>query len=193
MSSESSGTPPPGEIRVELPTGVTSRLDRDILVVKGPHGEVRRSLPLGALSVTTEASVVTLRLRLVTERKKSRALLNTWERHVANMIQGVSHGFEARMKVVAAHFPMKVAVKDHSVVIENFLGEKYPRTARILTGVEAKVDGEFVVLSGPDIELVGQSAANIERTTKIRDYDPRVFQDGIYIVDKARPKAVEGT
>jgi large subunit ribosomal protein L6 len=193
MSSESSGTPPPGEIRVELPTGVTARLERDTLVVKGPRGEVRRSLPLGALSVTTEASVVTLRLRLVTERKKSRALLNTWERHVTNMIQGVSHGFEARMKVVAAHFPMKVAVKDHSVVIENFLGEKYPRTARILTGVEAKVDGEFVVLSGPDIELVGQSAANIERTTKIRDYDPRVFQDGIYIVDKARPKAVEGT
>ncbi len=49
-----------------------------------------------------------------------------------------------------------------------------------------------MILSGPDIERVGQSAANIERTTKIRDYDPRVFQDGIYIVDKARPRAAEG-
>jgi large subunit ribosomal protein L6 len=193
MSSESSGAPPSGEVRVDLPTGVTARLEQDMLVVKGPRGEVRRSLPLGALNVTVEASAVALRLRVLTERKKARSLLNTWERHVANMAQGVTHGYEARMKVVAAHFPMKVAVKDHSVVIENFLGEKYPRTAVILTGVEAKVDGEFVVLSGPDIERVGQSAANIERTTKIRDYDPRVFQDGIYIVDKAKPKAAEGT
>lgn len=107
------------------------------------------------------------------------------------MAQGVTHGFEARMKVVAAHFPMKVAVKEHHIVIENFLGEK-SRTAAILPGVEAKVDGEFVILSGPDIERVGQSAANIERTTKIRDYDPRVFQDGIYIIEKARPRAAEG-
>jgi large subunit ribosomal protein L6 len=193
MSSESSGAPPPGEIRVDLPAGVTARFDQDTLIVKGPRGEVRRSLPLGALQATADGPVVSLRLRVPTERKKARALLNTWERHVANMVQGVTHGFEARMKVVAAHFPMKVAVKDHSVVIENFLGEKYPRTALVLSGVEARVDGEFVVLSGPDIERVGQSAANIERTTKIRDYDPRVFQDGIYIVDKARPKAAEGT
>jgi large subunit ribosomal protein L6 len=192
MSSESSGAPSPGELTVDLPKGVHARLDRDRLVVKGPHGEVHRSVPLGALGVTAEGPTVTLRLLLPPDRKKARALLNTWERHVGNMAQGVTVGFEARMKVVAAHFPMKVAVKDHSVVIENFLGEKYPRTASILPGVEAKVEGEWVILSGSDIESVGQSAANIERTTRIRDYDPRVFQDGIYIVDKPRPRAAEG-
>lgn len=192
MSSESSGAPSLGELRVELPKGVQARLDQDTLVVKGPHGEVHRPVPLGALGVTAEGPSVTLRLLLPAHRKKSRSLLNTWERHVGNMAQGVTVGFEARMKVVAAHFPMKVAVKDHSVVIENFLGEKYPRTASILPGVEAKVEGEWVILSGSDIERVGQSAANIERTTKIRDYDPRVFQDGIYIVDKPHPRAAEG-
>jgi large subunit ribosomal protein L6 len=191
MSSERSGPPTPGEVRVDLPPGVHARLDQEMLVVKGPHGEVHRSVPLGALRVTTEGQAVTLTLLVRSERKKARSLINTWERHVANMARGVTVGFEARMKVVAAHFPMKVAVKDHSVVIENFLGEKYPRTAHVLPGVEAKVDGEFVLLSGPDIERVGQSAANIERTTKIRDYDPRVFQDGIYIVDKPRPRASE--
>jgi large subunit ribosomal protein L6 len=54
--------------------------------------------------------------------------------------------------------------------------------------VSANVDGDFVTLSGHDVELVGQSAANIERTTRIRDYDPRVFQDGIYLVEHAHPK-----
>lgn len=192
MSSEESGLSDPGQVRVPLPAGVAARLEHDALVVQGPRGAVQRPVPGGALRVTADGSTVTLALRIVTDRKRSRALLNTWERHVANMARGVTVGFEARMKVVAAHFPMKVAVRDHSVVIENFLGEKYPRTARILPDVEARVDGEFVVLTGPDIERVGQSAANIERTTRIRDYDPRVFQDGIYIIEKARPRAVEG-
>jgi len=192
MSSESSGPPVPGEVQVPLPAGVHARLEKDSLIVKGPHGEVHRPFPVGALRATIAPQSVTLTLLLPSERKLARALINTWERHIANMAQGVTTGFEARMKVVAAHFPMKVAVKDHSLVIENFLGEKYPRTASILPGVDAKVEGEFVVLSGSDIERVGQSAANIERTTKIREYDPRVFQDGIYIIERARPRAAEG-
>ncbi len=44
------------------------------------------------------------------------------------------------------------------------------------------------MLSGNDLEQVGQSAANIERVTHIRDYDPRVFQDGIYLVERAHFK-----
>ena len=192
MSSEEAAAPAPAEIRVDLPDGVQARLVKNTLVLKGPQGEVHRTLPLGALQVHPAGKAVTLALRVPSQRKKARALINAWERHVLNMADGVTHGFQARLKVVAAHFPMKVAVRDHSVVIENFLGEKYPRTASILPGVEAKVEGEFVVLSGPDIERVGQSAANIERTTKIRDYDPRVFQDGIYLIEKARPRATEG-
>ena len=192
MSSEAATAPVPGEVQVLLPKGVQARLEKDTVTVHGPHGEVHRAFPVGALRFATHGQTVTLTLLVSSQRKKARSLLNTWERHVGNMAQGVMTGFEARMKVVAAHFPMKVAVKEHALVIENFLGEKYPRTASILPGVEAKVDGEFVVLSGPDIERVGQSAANIERTTKIRNYDPRVFQDGIYIVDRARPRAAEG-
>lgn len=192
MSSEGTSTAASGEVRVDLPDGVQARVEKRMLIVKGPQGEVHRPVPLGALEVRPAGKTVTLALKVPSERKKARALINAWERHVLNMATGVTHGFQARMKVVAAHFPMKVAVKDHAVVIENFLGEKYPRTAPILPGVEAKVEGEFVILSGSDIERVGQSAANIERTTKIRDYDPRVFQDGIYIIEKARPRAAEG-
>ncbi|EQD49318.1 50S ribosomal protein L6P, partial [mine drainage metagenome] len=95
---------------------------------------------------------------------------------------------EARMKIVAAHFPMKVQAKEGEIQIENFLGEKYPRTAPLVAGVTATVEGEFVILTGLDIERVGQSAANIERATRIRNYDPRVFQDGIYLVQRAHVK-----
>ncbi len=57
-----------------------------------------------------------------------------------------------------------------------------------MPGTAATVEGEFVILTGTDIELVGQSGANIERATRIRDYDPRVFQDGIYLTERSHFK-----
>ncbi len=83
---------------------------------------------------------------------------------------------------------MKVSAKEGKLLIENFLGEKHPRTASLVPGVLASVEEDIVVLTGRDVEEVGQSAANIERTTHIRDYDPRVFQDGIYLIERAHLK-----
>ena len=105
-----------------------------------------------------------------------------------NLAGSLTFGAEARLKVVPAHFPMKVQVKENHILIENFLGEKHPRSSDLVPGTSAKVEGEFVILSGYDIEQVGQSAANIERASRIRDYDPRVFQDGIYLVERAHLK-----
>jgi len=86
---------------------------------------------------------------------------------------------------VYAHFPMKAIVKGSEFVIENFLGEKAPRRAPILGETKVVVQGDQVLLTGPNVEEVGQTAANIEQATKIRGFDPRVFQDGIYITSKA--------
>ena len=47
------------------------------------------------------------------------------------------------------------------------------------------MNGDRVLLTGPDVEAVGQTAANIEQATRIRGFDPRIFQDGIYITKKA--------
>ncbi len=173
---------------VPLPEGVSVRLEGRLLKVKGPLGELARDAPVEAIEFSPKKGSVSLKLKLPPNRKKSRALLNTWERHLMNLIAGTTHGFEARLKSVAAHFPMKLQVKDRELLIENFLGEKYPRTAALVDGVSAEVEGEFVVLRGNDLERVGRCAATIERTTHIRDYDPRVFQDGIYIVERAHPR-----
>lgn len=184
MSTEVSDT-----VEVTLPKGVTVQAKGGRIVAKGPNGSVERPFPSDVIEVRARGTAVSLTLKIPPNRKRAKSLLNSWEAHVRNLGVGVADGFEAKMKVVAAHFPMKVAVKDGRLVIDNFLGEKYPRSAPLLEGVEAKVDGEFVVLSGNDIERVGQSCANIERATHIRDYDPRVFQDGIYIVERAHPRS----
>jgi large subunit ribosomal protein L6 len=173
---------------VDLPKGVTLAVDGLTLRAKGPLGSIARPFPADVLALQVEGGTATLTLRLPPGRKASQALLGTWAAHVRNLAQGLTLGVEAKLKVVAAHFPMKVAVKGEELVIDNFLGEKYPRSTRLVPGTKATVDGEFVVLTGNDLEQVGQSAANIERTTKIRDYDPRVFQDGIYLVERAHFK-----
>jgi large subunit ribosomal protein L6 len=184
MSTE----PDRGRESVDVPAGVTFAVRPGRLTAKGPLGTVDRPFPSDLIELTAAPGSVTLRLRIRADRKRSQALLKTWVAHVRNLGRGLTVGVEAKMKVVAAHFPMKVSVRGEELVIENFLGEKHPRTSRLTPGTKAAVDGEFVVLSGHDVEQVGQSAANIERATHIRDYDPRVFQDGIYLVERAHPK-----
>ncbi len=184
MSTESDRT----HAVVDVPKGVTFSVHGRRLVAKGPLGTTERPFPSDVVELQVAGDRVTLTLRLAPGRKASQALLGTWAAHVRNLGRGLTVGVEAKMKVVAAHFPMKVAVKGDELVIENFLGEKYPRTSHLVRGTQAQVDGEFVILSGTDLEQVGQSAANIERTTHIRDYDPRVFQDGIYLTERAHFK-----
>jgi large subunit ribosomal protein L6 len=184
MSTE----PDRGREEVAVPKGVTFALRDGRLTAKGPLGSVERPFPSGALAITPADGRVVLELTIPVERRHAQALLRTWAAHVRNLAGGLTRGVEARMKVVAAHFPMKVQVRGEELVIENFLGEKYPRSTRLVPGTRAVVDGEFVVLTGHDLEQVGQSAANIERVTRIRDYDPRVFQDGIYLVERAHLK-----
>lgn len=173
---------------IELPAGVELTLRERTLTAQGPLGRVSRPFPADFLRLHGTHGTVRLELTVPPNRRASRALLGTWAAHLANLGAGLTRGVEAKLKVVAAHFPMKVAVKGTELVIENFLGEKHPRSTRLIAGTTAVVDGEFVTVTGHDVEQVGQSAANIERATRIRDYDPRVFQDGIYLVERAHVK-----
>jgi large subunit ribosomal protein L6 len=173
---------------VDLAKGVRFTLAGRVLKAEGPLGTIVRPFPSDALAFTVAGGTVTIELKVPAHRKRSQALLKTWAAHVRNLSGGLTLGVEARMKVVAAHFPMKVQVRGEELLIENFLGEKHPRSTQLVHGTKAVVEGEIVTISGNDVEQVGQSAANVERATRIRDYDPRVFQDGIYLIERAHLK-----
>jgi large subunit ribosomal protein L6 len=69
--------------------------------------------------------------------------------------------------------------------VTNYFGERVPRRAQILDGVQVKIENKTdIIVSGSDKELVGQTAANIERCTTVKNRDRRVFQDGIYRIAK---------
>jgi len=88
------------------------------------------------------------------------------------------------MVIVYAHFPIKVEVDEarKMVKITNFLGERAPRYAKIVGDTKVRVEGDRIYIEGISKEDVGQTAANIRQATKIKDKDPRVFMDGIYVV-----------
>ncbi len=168
---------------VDIPDGVEFGFDgRDVVVAARGH-TLRRSLSHPRIRLEVEGKQVKIRCEF--PRRREGALVGTFAAHLRNMVVGVTDGFTYEMKIVYSHFPVKATVKGSEVIIENFLGEKFPRKANILGETKVEVKGDQVLLTGSDIEAVSQTAANIEQATRIRGFDPRIFQDGIYITKKA--------
>ncbi len=169
-------------VEIDIPDDVSAETDHLELTVEGPNGSVTRRLWYPDIEVTVEDGVVAIASE--NEDAKTNATVGTFESHVSNMIHGVTDGWEYTMEVYYAHFPMQVTVEGDEVVIENFLGERAQRRTPVRGDTDVQIDGETVTLSGSDKEAVGQTAADIEQLTKVTDKDTRVFQDGVYIVEK---------
>lgn len=167
---------------VELPEGVTAHLEGRKLVIKGKLGEVSKSFERIDVNISIEGK--NIKISPFSEKKKDWVVVNTTVSIIKNMIKGVTKGFTYRLKIVYAHFPISVKVKDDKVLIENFIGERSPRIAKIVGKTKVSVEGDDVIVKGLSIEDVGQTAANIENATKIREKDQRIFLDGIYIYKK---------
>jgi len=156
--------------------------DKFKVAVKGPKGSIERDFVHDKLRIFVGDGEVRVICKM--PRKKDKALVGTWASHIRNMVNGVKHGFTYHMRVVYSHFPIKLELKGNELLIHNFMGERWPRRAKILEGVKVEIKGKDVYLHGVNIEVVGQTAANIEKATRIKNKDPRVFQDGIYIVER---------
>jgi large subunit ribosomal protein L6 len=173
---------------VEIPDGVEVAIHDGNLTVKGPKGELSR--PFGGVRMETKdrSAVITS----YSDRRKPGALVGTWTAHLRNMITGVTRGWEARLKAVYSHFPVKFTIEGDRVTIQNFMGERRSRSARIMGDVKVDIRKDEIVITGIDKESVGQTAANIEIAAKVRGYDRRVFQDGCHLVQKCRPAEEKG-
>jgi large subunit ribosomal protein L6 len=172
---------------VKIPEGVEVTVEGDpisgyIVKARGPLGENSKLLKFRDVFIEKNGSEI--RIRTPKLKAKHKAIVGTFTAHVSNLIKGVKEGFEYKLKAVYAHFPMKIRVSGDEVIIENFLGETTPRKAKIVGRAKVEVRGQEIFVKGVDIEECGQTAANLERATKIRQKDRRVFQDGIYIVSK---------
>jgi large subunit ribosomal protein L6 len=161
---------------ITIPQGVTVSVSNGIISVKGPKGKTERQVGDFA-QVTVSGENIDV--------KGEKAFLNTMESLIANMIKGVSVGYQKELKLIYAHFPITLEVKGKDVAIKNFLGEKMARKAKLIGDTKLSVKAQFVTVTGSDKEAIGQSVANLRQAMRIRDKDGRIFQDGIYPIDVA--------
>ncbi len=166
--------------KFDVPEGLQVSQKGNTIHVKGPKGEIEREFLNNY--VTVKATGKKVSISASKQKNYSRAIVGTWKSIINSMFSGVKNGFQYEMKIDYTHFPMRVSVRGQKVVIENFLGERSPRSAQIVGKCSVSVKGDRVFVSGIDRYEVGETAANIERATKIKGFDLRVFQDGIYLI-----------
>ncbi len=167
---------------IEIPDNIDLSIEEKKITVIGPKGKLVKDFKHSSLNLEEHGESV--RIWVTNPKKRQAAQVNTLSSHIQNMIKGVDKGFEYRMKIVFIHFPMTVRVENNLITIENFIGERKARTAKVLPDVSIQVEGDDIILRGTDIEAVSQTAANIQQATKIRNKDLRKFLDGIYVYSK---------
>jgi len=167
---------------IQIPEDVEVTLEGRKVSVKGPKGTLVRNFQHASISMEVDGK--TVRIWAEWPRKREASLVGTIYSHIQNMIKGVTKGFTYKLKIVFSHFPISVKVREKTVLIENFTGERNPRKAKIAGNANVKIESEDIVVQDLDLENVSQTAANIEQATKVKRKDPRIFLDGIYVYER---------
>jgi large subunit ribosomal protein L6 len=174
------------ENKLTVPEGIKVSKDKIQITFSGEGGTIKRKFDYPGIEIQVSPNEIVLSSKTVS--KKSKTVINSYVAHIKNAFKGARQPYIYTMKICSGHFPMNVAVSDNFLIIKNFLGEKIPRKVKIKEGVKVKVDGNLITVEGPDKELSGQVAADIEQATRRAGFDRRIFQDGIYLIEKAGKK-----
>ncbi|MDO8660620.1 MAG: 50S ribosomal protein L6 [Candidatus Woesearchaeota archaeon] len=174
---------------IDIPQGITASIEGNLVTIKGKKDEVNKKLgdPIVIVKIEQNTFIIDCAKATRTEKAKAYAIIA----HLNNMFKGVQEPYKYKLKICSGHFPMNCAVTNNQVTIKNFLGEKVPRIIKIKKGVSVKIDGVHIFVESANKELAGQTSADIEQATRIKGRDLRVFQDGIYIIEKAS-QPIEG-
>ncbi|MHB8565994.1 MAG: 50S ribosomal protein L6 [Nitrososphaerales archaeon] len=172
------------DMSVELAAGVTAKFQKDKLLIQGPLGKVEQDFSKIPVEIKIEGKTIKILSRGA--RRKDRSIFNTARSLVLNAVQGVTNGYQYKLKVIFAHFPVSIKIQGQNILVENFYGERSPRVAEIVGDTKAEVQGEDIILNGVSIQDVGQTAANLEQATTVKRKDQRVFLDGVYVYERTR-------
>src|SRR5438552_13488764 len=152
-----------GRKPIEIPAGVTVSVDPGRVQVAGPLGTLQQQVPTRMTVAQEEGTVVVTR---PTERGEDRALHGLTRSLVANMVQGVTQGFEKRLEIQGVGY--RAALKGTDLELN--VGYSHPVTIKPRTGITFEVPAPTqVVVKGTDKQAVGQTAAEIR---KVRPPEP---------------------
>jgi large subunit ribosomal protein L6 len=152
-----------GKMPVPIPTDVKVDLKEEMLTVKGPKGELKQKINAG---VTVNIDEDRLVINVDEKLKNSKAMHGLFRALIANMVTGVSKGYERALEIVGVGY--RAEVSGRTAIFH--LGYSHPINFPLPEGIDARVDKSKVVLSGIDKGLLGQTAARIRALRKPEPY-----------------------
>ncbi|MBT2644524.1 50S ribosomal protein L6 [Bacillus sp. ISL-41] len=165
-----------GKKPIEIPAGVTVTLDNNHVTVKGPKGELSRTFH-SDIEIKIEENVINI--SRPTDNKEHRALHGTTRAVLANMVEGVSKGFERGLELVGVGYR---ASKQGNKLVLN-VGYSHPVEIEAEKGLEIEVPTNTkVIIKGTDKERVGALAANIRDVRPPEPYKGKgIRYEGEYV------------
>ena len=161
-----------------LPKGVTLSQKPGTMSVKGPKGELSKSLPAG-ISIKTEADKITV-LR-ADDSRENRSRHGLVRAHLANMVKGVTDGWTRELEINGVGYRAEVANETLTMA----LGYSHPVVFKLPKGVGAKVDKNRIALSSADRDLLGLTAAKVR---EIRPPEPYKGKGVKYVEETIKRK-----
>ena len=152
-----------GKSPIELPSGVNISVSPGRVMVNGPLGELSQQVPL-RMNIEQENGVVTV--KRPTERNEDRALHGLTRTLVANMVEGVTKGFEKRLELQGVGY--RAALQGADLRLD--VGFSHPVVMKAPQGISFEVPTPTeIVVKGVDKQQVGQTAAEVR---KVRPPEP---------------------
>ncbi len=167
-----------GRMPITVPNGVTVSITEDAVQVTGPKGELSRPVNPD-IAVTQQDNVLTV--TRPSDNKEHRSLHGLTRSLVANMVQGVSLGFEKYLEIVGVGY--RAEQNGNNLTLR--IGYSHPVEVVPLPGISLAVEGSRIKVSGIDKEVVGEMAARIRRVRRPDAYKGKGIR---YAGEKVRLK-----
>lgn len=152
-----------GKKPIVLPQGVTVNLDKNLVTVTGPKGTLSREI-----NPKIEVKIENNEVNVINNNKEPQynAYHGLYRQLIANMVEGVSKGFEKSLNVNGVGFKINQQGKD---LVLN-IGFSHPVLLKAIPGIELSCDKTVITVKGIDKELVGQFAAKVRNIKPVEPY-----------------------
>jgi len=176
-----------GRQPIEIPSGVEVKVaDGNVVTVTGPRGELSQTMH-ATMRIVSDEGVV--RVERPGDEGFSRSLHGLTRSLVANMVEGVTNGFEKRLQIVGVGY--RAALKGDDVELQ--VGYSHPVLVTRPEGIEFEVPTPTqIVVRGSDKQQVGEVAANIRKIRKPEPYKGKGIRYENEYVRKKAGKAAKG-
>jgi large subunit ribosomal protein L6 len=173
-----------GRKPIPVPAGVNVAIEPELVTVNGPKGELSERIHR---DITVERVGEELVVTRPTDRGEHRALHGLTRSLVANMVEGVTTGFEKRLEIQGVGYRAQLKGKN----LELALGYSHPVPVEAPAGIEFEVPQPTrIVVRGISKQLVGEVAANIRKQRKPEPYKGKgIRYEGEYVARKVGKRA----